>query len=90
MWDCATLSEMEPGAGPNWALSAEGIYFVKFGKCPRAGLAFFDFARGKTHVLWPLEKGAGWGLSLSANGKSLVYIQHQFAQSNLMMVRNFR
>jgi len=37
-----------------------------------------------------LEKKLGWGLSLSSDGKSLVYIQDQFAESNLMLVRNFR
>lgn len=84
------LSEIDSGSWPDWALSPEGIYFVKFGKFPHAELAFHDFASGKTHVLWPLERKVGWGLSLSADRKSLVYIQDQFAESNLMLVRNFR
>ena len=84
------LSDIDPGGWPNWALSPEGIYFLKFGKFPHAELAFFDFATGKTHVLLPLDKKLGWGLSLSADGKSIVYIQGQFAESNLMLVRNFR
>ena len=45
---------------------------------------------GKTHVVWPLQQKVGWGLSSSVDGKSLVYIQNQFAESNLMLVRNFR
>lgn len=84
------LSNIDPGSWPNWSLSPEGIYFLKFGKFPHAELAFFDFADGKSHVLWPLEKRLGWGLSLAPDGKSIVYIQGQFAESNLMMVRNFR
>jgi Tol biopolymer transport system component/DNA-binding winged helix-turn-helix (wHTH) protein len=84
------FSEMDPGGWPNWALSAEGIYFLKFGKFPHAELAIFDFARAKTYVVRSLEKKPGWGLSLSADGKSLVYVQDQFAESNLMLVRNFR
>jgi Tol biopolymer transport system component len=84
------LTDVEPWGWPNWALSPEGIYFLKAGKFPHAELVFFDFAGGKTHVLWPLEKDAGWGLSLSADRKSIVYIQGQFAESNLMLVRNFR
>lgn len=84
------LDDIDPGSWPNWALSPQGIYFEKFGKFPHPQLAFFDFADNKTHVLWPLEKDTGWGLSLSGDGKSLVYIQDQFAESNLMMVRNFR
>ena len=84
------LSDIDPGGWPNWALSPEGIYFLKFGKFPHAELAFLDFADTKTHVLWPLEKNLGWGLSLSADRKSILYVQDQFAESNLMLVRNFR
>lgn len=84
------LDDIDPGSWPNWALSPEGIYFEKFGKFQHPDLEFFDFADNKSHVVWPLEKEAGWGLSLSSDGKSLVYIQDQFAESNLMLVRNFR
>jgi Tol biopolymer transport system component/DNA-binding winged helix-turn-helix (wHTH) protein len=83
------LSDVDPGSWPDWALSREGIYFLKFVKF-HADLAFFDFAQNKTRTLWPLEKGIGWGLTLSADGRSLVYVQDQFAESNLMLVRNFR
>jgi hypothetical protein len=37
-----------------------------------------------------LEKEPGWGLSVSRDGKSIVYIQSEFAESNLMLVKNFR
>jgi hypothetical protein len=84
------LRDIDSGAWPNWALTPEGIYFFKFGKFPHADLAFFDLASGKTHVVWPLQQRVGWGLSSSVDGKSLVYIQNQFAESNLMLVRNFR
>ena len=53
-------------------------------------LHFWILPSGKTHVVWPLQQRVGWGLSLSVDGKSLVYIQNQFAESNLMLVRNFR
>lgn len=85
------LSDIDPGGWPNWALSRDGIYFLKLGKFPHAELAFLDFGSGKTHVLWSFEqKEPGWGLSLAADGKSLVYVQNEFAESNLMLVRNFR
>lgn len=84
------LSDMDPESWPNWALSAEGIYFLRFEKFPHPDLAFFDFADGRTYVVWSLEKKPGWGLSLSADGKSIVYVQDQFIESNLMLVRNFR
>jgi Tol biopolymer transport system component/DNA-binding winged helix-turn-helix (wHTH) protein len=84
------LRDIDSGAWPNWALTADGIYFLKFEKFPHADLAFFDLASGKTHVICPLQQRVGWGLSSSLDGKSLVYIQNQFAESNLMLVRNFR
>lgn len=84
------LSDIDPESWPNWALGPEGIYFLKFGKSPHAELAFFDFAENQTRILWPLDKNTGWGLSLAADRKSIVYVQDQFGESNLMMVRNFR
>ena len=84
------LTDMDPEAWPDWALSREGIYFLKFGRFPHAELVFFNLVDNKSHVLLPLDaKRLGWGLSLSSDGKSLLYVQDQFAESNLMLVRNF-
>jgi Tol biopolymer transport system component len=84
------LSEVDGDGWPNWALGSEGIYFLKFGKFPDAAIALWDPVNGKTQVVWTLEKKPGWGLSLSSDGKSIVYVQDEFAESNLMLVRNFR
>jgi hypothetical protein len=37
-----------------------------------------------------MEKEPGWGLSASSDGKSIVYVQDEFSESNLMLVKNFR
>ena len=84
------LSAIEGGGWPNWGLTRDGIYFLRFGKYPLVAIAFFEFATGKTIPIWSLEKEPGWGLSLSADGKSIVYIQNEFLESNLMLVKNFR
>lgn len=84
------LNDGGQGGWPNWALSSEGIYFLHFGKVPDATIDFLNLGTGKTQVIWKMDKKAGWGLSLSADGKSLLYVQDQFAESNLMMVKNFR
>lgn len=84
------LSDIDGGGWPNWALSRDGIYFLMFGKLPDASIEFLDFASGKTFPLWKLEKEPGWGLSLSSDGKSLVYLQNEFAESDIMLVKNFR
>lgn len=79
------------GAGwPDWALSPDGIYFLKFAKFTDVSIHFLEFATSKTHRVWTLQREPGWGLSLSSDGKSIVYIQDEFEQSNLMLVKNFR
>ena len=75
---------------PNWALSSQGIYFLSFAKFSHPTIQYLDFASGKTHPVLLLDRDAGWGLSISGDGKSLVYTQDDFAESNLMMVENFR
>ena len=84
------LTDVEGGGWPNWGVTADGIYFLKFGKFPVVTIAFFEFATGKITPIWTLEKEPGWGLSLSHNGKSIVYIQSEFSESNIMLVKNFR
>ena len=82
--------DVEGGGWPNWGVTADGIYFLRFGKFPVVTIAFFEFATGKTIPIWTLEKEPGWGLSLSHDGKSIVYIQSEFSESNIMLVKNFR
>jgi len=84
------LRDVEGGGWPNWAVTAKGIYFLKFGKFPHVSIDFFEFATEKTAPIWTLEKEPGWGLSLSRDGKSILYIQNEFSESNLMLVKNFR
>ena len=61
-----------------------------FDKSPHATIQFLDFATNKTIPIWTLEKEPGWGLSLAPDGKSIVYVQNEFAESNLILVKNFR
>lgn len=84
------LEEVRGGGWANWALTPNGIYFLRFDKSPHATIQFLDFATNKTIPIWTLEKEPGWGLSLSHDGKSIVYVQNEFAESNLMLVKNFR
>lgn len=75
---------------PNWALTADGIYFLKFSKSSPPTLQFLSFATGKTIPVWTLEREPGWGIDVSSNGRSIIFTQDDFAESNLMMVENFR
>ncbi len=84
------LNDVEGGGWPNWAISPNGIYFLKFGKFPRTSIEFYEFAAGKTLPVWTVEKHSGWALSMSQDGKSIIYIQNEFAESNIMLVKNFQ
>jgi Tol biopolymer transport system component len=84
------LEEVRGGAWPNWVLTPEGIYFLRFDKSPNATIQFLDFATHKTVPIWTLEKEPGWGLSISQDAKSILYVQNEFAESNIMLVKNFR
>jgi Tol biopolymer transport system component/DNA-binding winged helix-turn-helix (wHTH) protein len=86
----AQLLDMGGDGWPNWALSSEGIYFLKWSKSSHPTIQFLSFATGKTHPVWTLEREPGWGIGISSNGKSIVFTQDDFAESNLMMVENFR
>ena len=75
---------------PNWVLTAEGIYFLKFDGTPHGTLQFLEFATAKTFPVWSFERDPGWGLALSHDGRSLVYIQDEYSESDIMLVKNFR
>jgi Tol biopolymer transport system component len=83
------LKDVGGGGWPDWALASDGIYFMKFGKFTDVSIEFFEFATNKAHRVWNLQKEPGWGLSLAADGRSIVYVQDEFAESNLMLVKNF-
>ena len=78
------------GSWPNWALTSDGIYFLRFDNSPHVTVQFFDFASRKTIPIWTFEKEPGWGLAMSRDGKSILYVQNEFAESNIMLVENFR
>lgn len=77
-------------AWSNWALGQNGIYFI--GKLPErrnSSVQFFDFSTHKTIPIWTLERPASLGLALSDDGASILYTQTDFAQSDIMLVKNF-
>ncbi len=84
------LPDVSGGGWPNWAISPQGIYFLKFDKFPHATIQFLDFATNKSMPVWTLAREPGWGLSLSHDGKSIIYVQNEFAESDIMLVKNFR
>jgi len=74
----------------NWALGQNGIYFINFESKPNATVEFFEFASHKTIPIWPLTNRPFVGLSISADGRSILYAQNEFQHSDIMLVKNFR
>jgi Tol biopolymer transport system component/DNA-binding winged helix-turn-helix (wHTH) protein len=72
----------------DWGLTEKGIYFIDFQS--NATVAFFEFATNKIFHIWTLTNHPFIGLSVSADGKSVLYAQNEYSKSDIMLVRNFR
>lgn len=73
----------------DWGLTEKGIYFIDFQSSPKT-VAFFEFATNKIFHIWTLTNRPFVGLSVSADGKSILYAQNEYSKSDIMLVRNFR
>jgi len=70
-----------------WTLSAGGIYFVP-DDAPRS-LRYFDFATRQIHPVFEVDKDFVRGLSLSPDGRWLLYSQIGDANGDIMLIDNF-
>jgi Tol biopolymer transport system component/DNA-binding winged helix-turn-helix (wHTH) protein len=79
-----------PRLAPNspWTLLADGIYFVPADKS--RSLWFYDFATKKTREVFHIAKNFSEGMSLSPDGRYLLYSQVDQNNSDIMLARNFR
>ncbi|HZI87527.1 MAG TPA: protein kinase [Pyrinomonadaceae bacterium] len=78
-----------------FALGAEGIYFVKIGTRVGVGstgnsLNFFSLTNGTTKKVADVELNPQVGLSLSPDGRYVLFAQIDPFVSDLMLVENFR
>jgi Tol biopolymer transport system component len=71
-----------------WALSPGGIYFVP-DEAPRS-LRYFDFATSQIRPVFEANKDFGDGLSVSPDGRWILYSQASDANSDIMLVDHFR
>jgi dipeptidyl aminopeptidase/acylaminoacyl peptidase len=75
-----------------WAVSDHGIYFVRLeASSSRSHIEFFSFATGQVTQIVALEKKVfgGPSLSVSRDGRSILYVQLDRNDSDLMLVENF-
>lgn len=73
----------------NWGLADKGIYYLNTTTTPRTSVEFFDLATRKTTTISTFDKPWGWGFAISPDGNSLLYVQSEFEESNIMVVKNF-
>ena len=89
-WEFTLASGGASIASVDWALGRNGIYFLDFECCSNATIEFFEFATHKITPIWTLTKSPGFGLSMSADGRSILYVQNENTRTNIMLVKNFR
>jgi Tol biopolymer transport system component len=75
-----------------WTLAPSGIYFLDDTFNPYGRIEFFDFATRSTTPIFSFEKPVPYfgGLTLSPDGKSLLFGQSEVDEFYLMLVKNFR
>jgi len=69
----------------------DGIYFVP-ASTEEAGysLRFLRFSKGAIEPVFSFERPPGYGLSVSPDGRSILFTQPDALQSDIMLVKNFR
>jgi Tol biopolymer transport system component len=70
-----------------WTVSRAGIYFVP-AEAPRS-VRYFDFATRQIHPIFEVEKDFGQGLSVSPDGRWILYSQIGDVNSDIMLVDHF-
>jgi Tol biopolymer transport system component/DNA-binding winged helix-turn-helix (wHTH) protein len=71
-----------------WTLSRTGIYFVP-DEAPRS-LRYFDFASGQVHPIFEMGTNFRGELSVSPDGRWILYSQFGDENSDIMLVNGFR
>jgi eukaryotic-like serine/threonine-protein kinase len=75
-----------------WALANDGIYFINPKGSARPAIEFFNFTTHKTAQIAPVEKELQLiypSMAISADGRSLLFVQIDSLESDIMLVQNF-
>jgi Tol biopolymer transport system component len=79
----------------SWALSGQGICFFDFSGSSGTALKFYNFATGRVTLLREFSKStqverASTALTVSPDGRWILYTQLDQSSSDLMLVENYR
>jgi Tol biopolymer transport system component len=86
---------LDRGGQSVWALTGQGICFFDFSGSTGPALKFYNFATGKVMLLREFSKDTllvtgATTLSVSPDGRWILYTQSDQSSCNLMLVENFR
>ena len=84
---------LDAGYWRYWAVLDDGIYFVSPAAAARPALKFYSFATRRVTQLGVLERDpiqGPPGLTVSPDGRSILYAQTDQSISDIMLVENFR
>jgi Tol biopolymer transport system component/DNA-binding winged helix-turn-helix (wHTH) protein len=70
-----------------WTLTGAGIYFVP-ADSPKS-VRYFDFATRQTRPIFEVDKDFETGLSVSPDGRWIIYSQVAYVNSDIMLVEHF-
>ena len=76
-----------------WAVAEKGIYFATANEPARPVIEFFNFATRNVTTVATLDKplsSSDPGLTVSLNGRSILFSQMDQSGSDLMLIENFR
>jgi len=86
----------QPSALDEWALGANGIYFVHRVAVPgttvqaKPSIEFLAFATGKITLVSLLDTTAVSGLAVSPDRTSILFVRNEFYESSIMLVKGLR
>jgi hypothetical protein len=87
------LELRQTGHARAWALGEEGIYFAEAQTPSRSVVNYFSFSTGATTSIATLENPINRGppgLTVSSDGRWLLYTRIDHIGSDLMLLENFR
>jgi Tol biopolymer transport system component len=73
-----------------WALSDHGVYFLNAENWGIPDLEYLDLQSGKRVLVARCEKPQAGMLRVSPDGRSLLLVQYDRADRDLMLIENFR
>jgi Tol biopolymer transport system component/DNA-binding winged helix-turn-helix (wHTH) protein len=84
------LTHHKAGLGRAWTVVEKGIYFATAEDLAQPLIEFYSFATRKVTQVAALPKPFSYSLSVSPDGRWLLYTQRDQSGSDIMLMENFR